>query len=205
MIHELLSAAGENIVYIGGFSDFKGVAKPLTLVISGARYTGATTAAMLCFGVGVVIDLTAVGEDSLRDRIAGVLYYGATVASIAFFGWSKEIQSAVIGMNITGQLIDGALIASAIAFFAHLYLIAVIFAGAGWLNGVRTHATKMLGIGHKRKGRLNTKIMFSFPVVALTVPLAAGPLGYLIGFVAKLTTVGSLTLASAVMSALGAY
>lgn len=205
MLHEALATAGDTIVYIGGYADFKGVSKPLTLVMSGGHYKGAVTASLLCFGLGAVVDFSALGDDSIRDRIAGVLYYGASVAVIAFFGLSKTIQDIAIGMNVKGQMIDGALIASIISGIAHLYLLSVIFAGASWLSKVRGYATQTFGIGLKRTGRLNTKIMFTFPVVALTVPLAAGPVGFLIGLIAKLTTYGSLNAASFTMGLFGAY
>lgn len=190
-------------VIIGGFADIRGVSEPLTLVMDGGHVAGGIAACVLIFAFGAFVDWIT-GTDIRGDRVAGVIYYSAAVSLIAFMGFSKPIQDAVRGIDIKGQGIDGALLASVFAMGCHIYLVSVVFTNLKPLQGLQGHNAKWFGVGvRKPADKLNKRIMWTFPLIAATLPMGCGFFGFVLGFIARASTWATLNGASAILWAAG--
>jgi hypothetical protein len=191
-------------VVIGGFADIRGVAEPLTLVMDGNHVTGGIAACVLIFALGVFVDWIS-GTNPTGDRVAGVIYYSAGVSLIAFLGMSKPIQDAVRGLDVKGQAVDGMLLASLCAMAAHVYLVSVVFTGLKPLQGLQGHNARWFGVGvRKPTDKLNKRIMWTFPLIAATLPMGAGFFGFVLGFIARASTWATLEGASFLLMLAGA-
>lgn len=190
-------------IYLGGYSDFQGVSSPVTLHISGAAHAGGVAAVITIYALGMIIDYST-KNDQFWDRVACVIYYCAGVSAVAFFGLSKQIQAISSGLDVKGVGIDGALIASMVALVAHLYLAGAVLSNVQAFAKLNRHGEAWLAIGIKRETWINKKLLIRATMVAATLPLARGYVGYVFGFVAQMATFFVLKADSVFLAILGA-
>lgn len=132
-----------------------------------------------------VLDATAFGTHSIRDRIAASAVYAASLAMIAIYGWSDDIQGWF------GGSYSWHLAGSGIAFLAHVAFVWVLLGEywekskkqAKWLAGKYGIDGEM-----SKQNRINTKLWWCAGLTAMTSVLARGDAGKLVHMIANLLT-----------------
>lgn len=132
-----------------------------------------------------ILDATALGTHSMRDRIAASAVYAASVAMISIYDWSDDIQGWFGGSyswKLTGSLI---------AFLAHAAFVAVLLGEywekskkpSKWLSG-------KYGIDGEvsKQNRINTKLWWISGLTAMTSVLSRGDSAVIVHWIAERLT-----------------
>lgn len=122
----------------------------------------------------LILDWSALGPVSPRDRLACAGYYSSGLSVISIFGWASVIQSWFTSWS---WQLGG----SAVAFLAHLGLVLAFFGTRlKPVSGIATKVMEFIHLEHKDSSanRINTTLMtWSFLAAASSV-LARGPLSW---------------------------
>jgi hypothetical protein len=139
----------------------------------------------LVLAMAWLLDASAYGSHSARDRIASTAVYAGMVALISIYGWSDDIQGWF------GGSYSWKLAGSAIAFVAHAAFLIAVFGEnnenlkrpSKWIGGKFGFDGELSG-----KNRINTRLWWWATGCAATSVLARGAAGSAVHLVAYAIT-----------------